>query len=100
MTSSQRDRAEAAFGHLQHAAREMILAAHDGLDILDEAVSTTGLGEIFDRLNEVGETILRRTWPGPGGPATADTGSSPGPPPATDSSGPRIGGRVERIPVL
>jgi hypothetical protein len=52
----RRERAEAAFGHLQQAASEMIAAAHDTLDLLDDVVSTAELREVFATVD-----LLRRT---------------------------------------
>ena len=112
MTDSQRDRAEAAFGHLQHAAKEMILAAHDALEILDEAVASAGAGKILNRLEEIRHLVFTR--PGDtrttGAPApepddhttvsAPDGASGPAAPAAASASTrPRHHSRVERIPV-
>ena len=64
--SGRRQRAEAAFGHLQQAASEVIAAAHDALDILDEVVSTADLGDVFKTVNHLGQALRRM----PHGPAT------------------------------
>ncbi len=87
MTPSQRERAEAAFGHVQHAATEMILAAHDALDILGEVVATVGLGGFLDRLKDAG------------GPMTPSPEPASASDPAATSTGPAPRRRVERIPV-
>ena len=105
MTSSQRDRAEAAFGHMQHAATEVILAAHGALDILEEVVATAGLSGFLDRLNDVGATLLKRAWTSPGrGPAAGEpSGAEPeGDPeadPIDDEAPAAPASRVVRIPV-
>ncbi|MDQ1367792.1 MAG: hypothetical protein QOF20_145, partial [Acidimicrobiaceae bacterium] len=44
MTNPQREKAEAVIGHVQQAASEMIAAAHDALDLVDQVVATAGLG--------------------------------------------------------
>ncbi len=66
MTASQRDKAEAAFGHVQHAASEMIAAAHDALDIVDQAVTGADLGEILDAFDQLTRLMSKRARPGPG----------------------------------
>ncbi len=112
MTNTQRDRAEAAFGHMQHAAKEMILAAHDALEILDEAVTSAGAGKILNHLDE----IRRLVFTDPGDTRTAGAAESErdehttvaaphGPSGQAASAGtpsssrPRHHSRVERIPV-
>jgi hypothetical protein len=112
MTDSQRDRAEAAFGHMQLAAKEVILAAHDALEILDEAVAGAGVGTILNRLDDVRRLVFTRPGPtrttgaaaaAPDGHTTAsapDGQSAPtAPAPAPASTRPRHHSRVERIPV-
>jgi hypothetical protein len=121
MTESQRDRAEAAFGHMQHAAKEVILAAHDALEILDEAVTSAGAGTILNRLDDVRRLVFARRGPTPttGAAAAAPDGHTaastpdghttasapdgpsgpPAPAPAPGSTRPRHHSRVERIPV-
>lgn len=85
--SSRRVRAEAAFGHLQVAAREMIAAAHDALDLLDEVVTSVDLGEVFETVDHLSQSVLKKhRWPE----------SSPSPP-AARPSGPS--GPVQRISV-
>jgi hypothetical protein len=111
MTDSQRDRAEAAFGHMQHAAKEMILAAHDALEILDEAVTSAGAGKILNRLDEIRRLVFTRpgdtrttgaaaSEPDDTTVAASDGPSGPAAPAATPASTrPRHHSRVERIPV-
>jgi hypothetical protein len=112
MTDSQRDRAEAAFGHMQHAAKEMILAAHDALEMLDEAVTTAGVAKILNRLDDLRRSVFTRPGPtrtkGPAAVAPDDPGSAAAPDdpplPTTPAATPgptrsRNHSRVERIPV-
>jgi hypothetical protein len=63
VTSSQRDRAEAAFGHVQQAASEMIAAAHDTLEMVDQVVSTADLGEVLDAFNHISRSLFGRVRP-------------------------------------
>ncbi|MDQ1392106.1 MAG: hypothetical protein QOF30_1083 [Acidimicrobiaceae bacterium] len=70
MTGSQRDKAEAAFGHMQHAASEMIAAAHDALEIVDQVVTSADLGEILDAFNHLTRSLLKRTRPATADPST------------------------------
>jgi hypothetical protein len=109
VTPEQRERAEAAFGHVQHAATEMILAAHDALDLLGDVVSAAGVGGMLDRLNGAGGGLFKRPAPPP---AAADPASGadcqraadhaseqPGPAAGAPGARSRHYNRVERIPV-
>lgn len=96
MTTSQRERAEAAFGHVQHAASEMILAAHDALEILEMAVTGAGLGGLIDRFDDVSQTVLKQVWSRARRPPTADGSTAAAEPAAAP---PRPESRVERIPI-
>ena len=75
------DRAEAAFGHLQLAAREVFAAAHDALDLLEQVVTTTGLGEILEGASHLSRSLFPRPGPRPAAsaarPAAPRTDSSP-----------------------
>jgi hypothetical protein len=48
---------------MQHAAREMIAAAHDALDMLDGAVTTADLGEMLDALSQLKRVVAKRPHP-------------------------------------
>jgi hypothetical protein len=76
-TGGQRDRAEAVFGHLQHAAREMIAAARDGLDMVDDAVAGADLAEVFDTVNHLSRAILKSRPPPKSGARPAPESSEP-----------------------
>jgi len=90
VTTSQRERAEAAFGHVQHAATEMILAARDTLEILEEAVAGAGLAGILDRLDDLSQSVLRHPWP---------WARHPEPPGPADRATPSPPSRVQRVKV-
>jgi hypothetical protein len=77
-------RAEAAFGHLQRAASEVIAAAHDALDVLDDVVSSAEFGDICDTAGQLGRALVQR-WaspmppaPRPGAEAASETGRTTG----------------------
>jgi hypothetical protein len=102
-SSPQRERAEAAFGHLQQAAGEMIAAAHDALGMVEEAVSTAGLNDILDAVDHLSRSVF--SWARPRGhrpptaPPNGDPGSEPGRDPGHRRRPPPGDGPVERIPV-
>jgi hypothetical protein len=77
-SSEQRERAEAAFAHLQHAAQEIVAAAHDTLELVEQVVSSAKLGDVLDGLGHLahrGQSMF--TWPRPnGGPRSGDTPTS------------------------
>ncbi len=80
-SSSQRERAEAAFGHIQHAASEVIAAAHDALDMLDDAVTTAGLAEMLDTVGQLSQSLLKL--------ARSRLARAAPPPPSPSADGPR-----------
>lgn len=114
-SSPQRERAEAAFGHLQQAAGEMIAAAQDALGIAEEAVSTVGFDDILDAVDHLSRSVF--SWgrpeahrPRPAPPcaaASSDQGGAQGRDQGNDQGGaqgrtrrpPPGDGPVERIPV-
>jgi len=89
MSSGQRERADAAVAHLQQAASEMIAAAHDVLDMLDDAVTTTDLGDVLDTVGHLSRSLLKSRVKSP-----------PRPEPGADGDGARPSGPVQRISVL
>ncbi|MDQ1399375.1 MAG: hypothetical protein QOK20_1307 [Acidimicrobiaceae bacterium] len=84
MTNPQREKAEAVIGHVQQAASEMIAAAHDALDLVDQVVATAGLGAVLDTFNRVSQSLFGRTRPPSDrtSPAPDDT-PAPSPRPAS-----------------
>jgi hypothetical protein len=72
--TDQRERAEAALGHVRHAAHEMIAAARDTLDLIDDVVVNADLGEVLNGLNHLTQSVFVRHPP-----------SRTPPPPAPDS---------------
>jgi hypothetical protein len=71
-----RERAAAALGHVRHAAHEMIAAARDTLDLLDDVVSRADLGEVLNGLNHLTQSLLVRRPP-PRTPPPAPAPDSP-----------------------
>ena len=86
--SPRRERAEAAFGHLQQAAGEMIAAAQDALGIVEEAVSTAGFDDLLDAVDHLSRSVF--SWARPEGhrpspaPPSADPSTHEGRHPARD----------------
>jgi cobalamin biosynthesis protein CobT len=81
--SSRRDRAEAAFGHVQTAASEMIAAAHDALELVEQVVSTAGLGVVLDAFDHLSRSLFGRAHP-PGDDKSS--GADEAPPPQRPAS--------------
>lgn len=117
--AESRERAEAAFGHLQHAAQELIAAAHDTLDLCEQVVSSADLHGVIDgfsHLSHLGHSVFNNAgfkWPRPGsGPTRARSGHSTPDGPTTEQApsdehrdprakeGGRPRGPVQRISVV
>jgi hypothetical protein len=108
--NSQWERAEAAFGHVQQAASEMIAAAHDALDLLDGVVSTADPGAVFHTFNDLSRSLFNRGRGRGEGGGRGGGRDSPGPnperqattdqePPARPHSPVRSDSPVQRISV-
>ena len=78
-TPGQWERAGSAFDHVRHAATEIIAAARDTLDLLDDVVSTTDLGDVMAGVNHLSQSVL--AWrphanrPSPNGASDREPGT-------------------------